>query len=264
MDLEAVLAATDKVANKYQSKQDAVRWTAFNSSGQEINRWTGQTNCYSAIMGLLPSLEIRCLPSGGPSPTQLPALWYHHFFRLLKRSGLVPPEVKTLHRNGANCLIIPRAGWDRHTLYITLCCYRQSDIHPAEVMRIMLLYRRLASRGVHFLQCLHYGLMTSRFSPGHAFMSSGPYGGGNPLDLAQGQALAWFAQQPKKVRLSLYPSEKLARWSTDNYTCYFLPAKAKEMKSIKVKKKIDILDPQYAPLYEEPQLKNADPAQPIL
>jgi hypothetical protein len=189
----------------------------------------------------------------------MPALWYHHFFRLLKGTGLVPPEVKTLHRKGAHCLIIPRTGWDRHTIYITLCYYRQVDQKPKEIMKAMLLWKRLAPHGTSFLQVLHYLAATTSFDCGHYFMSTGVYGGASVNDLANGQALAWFSRQSKFARSKICPHKPGTprTYGSNTYTYTLLAAKAKEMKSLKVEDLVEILNPKYAHLYEEPELNGS-------
>ena len=255
MDLESVLLAVNKVAGKYKIKPDQVRWHAQKEDGTEVNKnKDGTAICYSTAMSVLPYLEIQCFPSS-KSETPMPTLWYHHFFRLLKRSGLVPPEVKTLHREGENRMIIPRNGWDRHTLYITLCYYRFCDLRPNEVMTMMLFYKRLSPLGTTFLQCLHYGATVSGLGSGHCFMGFGAYGGGiEAKDLANGQALVWFAGLSKEERLKIYPAEDNSRHNSDKYTYVLLAKKAKEMESLKVEELVDILDPKHACLYERTKL----------
>jgi len=249
MDLKPILEAVGKVAGKYKTKPDRVRWFAQKEDGTEINK-AGGGICYGQAMSTLPHLEIQCFPHG-KSETPMPAVWYHHFFRLLKRSGLVPPEVKTLHREGENRMVIPRNGWDRHTLYITLCYYRFCDLRPNEVMTMMLLYKRLSPLGTTFLQCLHYGAAVTGLGAGHRFMNFGAYGGGaEAKDLASGQALAWFARLSKEERLKIYPADDASKFVSDRYTYMLLSKRAKEIESLKVAELVEILDPKHAYLYE--------------
>ncbi len=260
MDLKAILAAAEEVSGKYQIKSDSVYWTGIKEDGTEVGRW-GYTSCYSPGMRCLPELEIRCLPKGGPqkAPAQMPALWYHHFFRLLKGVGLVPPEVKTLHRGGAHCMIIPRTGWDRHTLYITLCYYRQVDCKPGEIMRAMLLWKRLAPHGTNFLQVLHHLAATTRFDSGHYFMNFGAYGGADKLDLANGLALAQWARKTKAQRTKACPYKPVKPGEyggSNSYTDAYMSAQAKKIQSIKVEEVVEILNPQHAHLYENPRESN--------
>jgi hypothetical protein len=246
-DIQAILAAAEAGAEKYTGKQDRVTWSGWKGDGTEMGKWSSSA-CYARGMNCLSELEIHCLPYQGASKTQMPALWYHHFFRLLKRSGLVPPEVRTLHRNGAHCLIIPRTGWDRHSIYITLCYYRQCDQKPLEIVRAMLLWKRLAPHGTHLLQVLHYLAVTTKFGSVHYFMNYGAYGGAGKLDLSNGMALAWFAGLGKKER------RRLARADPDRgydgaYTNVMLAKKAKNLESVKVTELVGILDPKYAKYY---------------
>lgn len=261
MDLKAMLAEAWEAAQKYRPNDhtDYVRWTAFRENGTEISRWE-YTSCYSPGMHVLPHLEIHCLPWQGSSSEGLPAPWYRYFFRLLKQVGLCPPEAKVAHRNGANCLILPRTGWDRHTIYIPLCYYRQADRKPHEVAQAILLWRQLASQGTHFLQVLHYLAVTTSLGSGHYFMSKGPYGNSVPTtSLANGQALAWFARLSKEQRLEICPLPlpyAKPTWDTDLDTYALLAKKAKEMESesVKVEELVEILDPKYARYYESPVL----------
>jgi hypothetical protein len=250
MDLKDILALVEKVSGKYKTKADKVVWSAWKEDGSEVGKWT-YGSCYSPGMRCLPELEIHCLPKGGALTglRQMPALWYHHFFRLLKQNGLVPPEVKTLHRKGAHCMIIPRTGWDRHTLYITLCYYRQVDQKPNEIMKAMLLYKRLAPRGTHFLQVMHYLAATTQFGSGHYFMNFGAYGGADKLDLANGLALAEWARKTKAQRAKACPYKpgEYSRYSA--YTNDYMSAQAKKLKSVKVEDLVEILNPKYAHLY---------------
>lgn len=255
--MKDILKATAKAAKKFKVKQDLVRWTATTPDGKPVNANWATTNCYAQALSYEPGrLEIRCLPYDGPTPEQLPAWWYHYFFRLLKQHGLVPPEVKILHRKGANCMIIPATGWDRHSIYIALCYYRQMDIYPQEVMQALLLYRQLAPQGTNFFQCLHWLAAITKVDTGHYFMTFGAYGGGGvATDLSTGMALAWFAQQSREKRLELCPAKTANSAYDSRYTYTFLAKQAKLFPSLKVEDLGAILDPQYAPLYANPAMK---------
>ena len=253
LNLPAALTAAKAVGDKYEGKRDLVRWFAFKEDGGDVNPYghrSSATNCYMRAMEQLGELEIHCVPYGGPSEGQLPALYFTYFFRLLKQHGLVPPSTKALHRNGANCMLLPREGWDRHSLYIALCLYRQCDQKPSEIMQIMSLYRRLAPHGTTFLQCIHYLATYAGYCSGHYFMHFGTYGGAPETDLAYGQALAWFAQRTKEERLQLAEESEV-----DNYTYTFLARQAKGMVGGTVASSLEILNPKYAELYKTPKLK---------
>jgi hypothetical protein len=255
--MKDVLKATAEVSKKYTPIGDLVRWTATTKDGGKVSPNWEHNNCYAQALQHEPgTLEIRCIPARSAEKrdkTQMPAVWYHHFFQLLRQNGLIVPETKTLHRNGANCLIIPPSGWDRHTVYITLCYYRQCDVFPQEVMQAMLLYRRLASKGTTFLQCMHWLAVQTKFGSGHYFLNVGPYGGADKLDLANGLALSWFAQRTKEERLELCPHKKLQGYDS-RYTYTLLALKAKLFSSLKVADLGAILDPKHAPLYLEPKM----------
>jgi hypothetical protein len=253
LNLPAALTAAKKVGAKYEGKQDLVRWFAFKEGGEEVNPYghkNSVTNCYMRAMDQLGQLEIHCVPYGGPSEGQLPALYFTYFFRLLKQHGLVPPSTKALHRNGANCMLLPREGWDRHTLYMALCFYRQCDQRPDEIMRIMSLYKRLSPFGTNFLQCIHFLATYTGYCSGHYFMHFGAYGGAKETDLSYGQALAWFVSRTKEERLKLVEENE-----GDNYTYTFLARQAKEMVGGTAASGLEILNPKHAALYETPMLK---------
>ena len=256
MNLSKIARAAEAVGKKYQQKTDEVRWFAFKEDGDEVNGWgdsSAVTNCYSRAMSILGELEIHCVPYGGASEGQMPASSFTRFFQLLKKHGLVPPSAQAVHRNGAHCLLLPREGWDRHTLYLALCFYRQCDQKPNEIMRILALYRRLASRGTSFLQCIHYLATYTSYSSGHYFMGFGPYGVASNTDLSYGHALAWFSQRSKEERLKLL--EKAGKNYMDRYTYTFLGRQAKKMLGGSVATALDILDPKHARHYETPTLK---------
>lgn len=262
MDLNKVLAAAEEDAKGYGTKSDAVRWTAWEEDGTEVGKWE-KTICYAGAMGILPKLRIRCEPYKGTvkgaAKDRLSSKQYLEFFELLKQHCLVPPDIEATDEEGSNCLVIPRSGWDRHTIYIALCYYRQCDQQPGEIVRAMSLYQRLKDQGTHFLQCLHYAAATTKFGSGHYFMNFGPYDGGmGKLNLASGKALAWFASLSKEQRLEECPIKNPAgggRGYDSRYTYTFLTKRAKKEKSVEVKNLVEILDPKYAEHYENPKLK---------
>jgi hypothetical protein len=265
--MKDILKATAEVSKKYTAIGDMVRWTATTAEGAEVGKWA-YTACYAQALSYEPgTLEIRCIPARNAETrkaSQMPSVWFHHFFQLLRQSGLIVPETKTLHRNGANCLIIPPSGWDRHTVYITLCYYRQCDVFPQEVMQAMLLYRRLATKGTTFLQCMHWLAVNTKFGAGHYFLNVGPYGGADKLDLANGLALSWFARRSKEERLKICPPKTKPGYDS-RYTYTLLAQKAKSFESLKVGNTHAMLDPKYAPLYLEPKMKEVPkpPEKPV-
>lgn len=210
--------ATATALGKYPSKADSVTWKATHKDGKAV---ATSSACYApAFNHDLGNLEIQCSPWTATKKKSLAAFWYRRFFDLVKTTGLVVPEAEFAHKDGANLLTIPASGWDRHTVYITLCLYRQADVHPAEIMKIVYLWNRLKKHGVSFLQCLYYGIATTKFNSGHYFMSPGPYGGRPNLDLSNIQVLAWFGRLSLAERLELCPhqeAEKEAKRKAGQY-----------------------------------------------
>lgn len=203
-----------KMPAKLVNHTDYVRWTAFADKGREIGKWS-YTACYGSIMRQLDQIEVHCRPYYGREPgdlkrASLHMTQYKRFFNLCKKAGLVPPEVRAYTEKGENKLLIPRLGWDRHTVYTSLSLYRHADCHPRMVTKAVLLYQKFKREGINFLQCLHYAL-SEHGSPnsGHAFinMNTGSdyeanYGG---LNLAAGVALARFARMTVEERSKLKP-----------------------------------------------------------
>lgn len=253
--MKQIVAEIIKETLRYQSQFDTVRWQAKTPSGTIISPKWEFTNCYaSALQYELGTLELRCIPGRGPRPeAQMPEMWYLYLFKLLKEVGLCPPEVEAIYQNGANCLIIPPNPWDRHTIYIALCYYRQSDIHPGELMQALMLYEKLRPQGTTLLQCLHWCAMHTSLGSGHYFMAPAPYGGADKNDLANGQALAWFAKQTLAERLQICPPKKSGGYD-NHYTYTLLAQKAKLFPSLKVEDLSEILNPKYAHLYQNPEL----------
>lgn len=249
---EAVTAAK-KGAAKYATKGDSVCWDAVRENGTHLGNWKSNA-CYASALSTqcgLGGLEIHCKPMNGPGKSPMPGKDFQEFFRLCQEVGMVPTGVKATTKDKANLLTIPRNGWDRHTLYITLCYYRQCDIRPSEIMTALGLWKHLEPKGTTFLQILHYLAATSTISCGHTFMNLSPYGGGNKLDLGPGAALTWFAGLSKAQRAKTDKSltSKDRSFSSGNYTETMLAEKAKTFSVGKVTDVSGILEPKNATHY---------------
>ena len=274
---------------------DSVRWTAFKKDGTEVGKW-GYSACYSSIMKELGEYEIHCRPYWNRPPNsgaysnhpanekwvakdaevrdsvkcKLPSDLYKRFWRLCKQSGLVHRGVRISTREGQNHMMVPREGWDRHTVYTALSLYRHCDCHPKIPATAVLLYNKLRKRGVHFLQCLHYA-MAEHNSPnsGHVFITVNAAeqyhsncGGRN---IAAGMAMAHFSQLDIRERKALEPDNSTVmafcglatQWNpikegtTKSYYSA-TPTNGSGTPVYKLTSMESILLPKFAPLYEDP------------
>lgn len=267
---------------------DLVRWTAFpkdGAPGGEVGKWT-RTACYAGIMQSLGAYEIHCRPRWtGVSDTKkapkdyhyLPNGLYKKFWRLCKESGLVHDDVKVYTQHGQNRLIVPRKGWDRHTVYTALSLYRHCDAHPQMIARAVLLHKKLEDEGIPFLQCLHYAMARRNCGTwGHTFISveSGAAYQSNcgALNIAAGMALASFAEmnirQRKKLdgqTMSVSIFCQLAKkWNPiqikggKNLHYSPQPEAGIGFPQYKLKSIESILLPEFAPFYEDPNKVTAE------
>lgn len=222
-----------EIPKEIQNREnDFVRWTAFDKKKQQVGFWVNYY-CYAGITSRLGDYEIHCRPYWElENPTHeyakktpkiikeileganrtvctLPSTIYKRFWKLCKKNGLVPPEITTFVRKGQNRLVVPRKGWDYHTIYIILSLYRFCDSNPRTIANVTLLYEKLKSKKVDFIQCLHYGLVTSHYKKiGHTFFSvqaTACQSNNAPLNLAAGMALASFCRMSLPERRKLIP-----------------------------------------------------------
>jgi hypothetical protein len=295
-ELSAVEIPPEIVNNKHA---DYVSWTAFDKNGKEYGEWNA-TACFAHIMRNPGRYEIHCRPywqrkfgtycyrtnqiknseeakaedekKRDEAVSLLPGNLYKQFWKYCKEVGLVPPEVKVFVKNGQNRLLIPRKGWDRHTVYIALSLWRHCDCHPRIPAMAILLYRKLKKRGVHFLQCLHYAMADyGSPNPGHVFITindqttyQSNYGAFN---LAAGLALAHFCRMPLEERKKLQPESQtnamfcnlakdlnpiLNRKSSGYYSAN--PANGVGYPEYRFKSKESLLLPKFGPLFDRTDL----------
>lgn len=274
---------------------DSVRWTAFKADGTEAGKWD-YIPCYSSIMRQLGEYEIHCRPywnrppnpnaySNRPStkewiakdakvrdatPCLLPGDLYTEFWKLCKESGLAPKATRNFARKGQNRLVIPRKGWDRHTVYTALSLYRHCDCHPKLIATAVLLYEKLKSEGVHFLQCLQYA-MAEYNSPntGHVFITTNHNGGYDSnyggLNIATGMAMAFFSQMDIRKRKKLEPENSTVmmfcqlamRWNPikvagPKRSYSSVPQTGSGKPEYRLENKESLLLPEFATFYENP------------
>jgi hypothetical protein len=240
MDVKKALAEVKEETAGYAIRGDTVSWTAFREDGTELGRWENEA-CFAPLLrntSTAGDVEIHCKSGHAGKGGSMPCRDFQEFFRLCKETGLVPPGVEATIKDRGNYLTIPRDGWDRHTIYITLCLYRQCDIRPDEVMTALGLYKRLKPEGTTFLQILHYLAATTTISSGHVFMNLSPYGGGSKLDLSHGGALVWFTRLSKAQRAGTVKGEGF-----DSYTKDMLKKQAGTLSMPKVDHVSGFLDP---------------------
>ncbi len=272
---------------------DNVRWTAFKADGTEAGKWD-YTPCYSSIMRQLGEHEIHCRPywnrpyqtnCGGPpsekwlamdakvrdaSTSPLPSDLYKEFWKLCKESGLVHTTIRNFVSKKQNRLVIPRKGWDRHTVYTVLSLYRHCDCQPKLIATAVLLYEKLKSEGIHFLQCLQYA-MAEYNSPntGHVFITANNNGGYDSnyggLNIATGMAMALFSQMSIQERKKLAPENSTVmmfcqlatRWNPikvegPKRSYSSVPQTGSGTPEYRLGSKESLLLPEFAPFYENP------------
>lgn len=272
-------AALASLPKELKDDSDYVLWTAFDEKKKEVGKWS-YTVCYASIMNRLGSLEIHCRPwkrgtfmsynggnyvpvgEGSPFQGRASALQYARFMRLCARHGIALPGVKAFtDAEHGNCLIVPREGWDRHTVYVLLCLYRWQDVKARTMYATLALMDRLRQKGyfLPFLQCLHYVMCERSLGDGHSFL---PVAGNQARNPAMGWAWAHFNRLPKEAREKLTPktdttsmfsqlSEKLnppsekppKRRSWYHYT----------EPSLHLSATTDLLHPRFSPLYTHPE-----------
>lgn len=256
---------------------DGVRWTSTDSKGKEYSKWK-YTACYAPIMGILGDQEILCR-SSKKQKMALPLPWhnrlrYHDFERLMnlhKEAGMIPQEVRFFSTRDGNCMLIPRRGWDRHTVYVTLCLYRYADSKPRTMKTILDLYDQL---NLPWLQVYHYGMACRNVGAGHGFISfvrgdCSCFGNDQGVNPAAGATLCRFASMPLKERAKLkqgksdYTYTYTSQWSSEINPMVqakmVAPGRWNHGQSINkpqfmLRDAELLLDPRLSPIYVDPSL----------
>lgn len=228
----------------YRDKTDHVSYLAIHSEGytQDVR----DDFCYGKIIHDLTSYEITCRPYH--STNSCPPPVFRAFFRELQSCGVIPKEIRFGAKQGKNTLVIPRQGWDYHTIFVTLSMYRHSDQHGISIVgRTMKLYDSLKEQGVHFLQCLHWALVTTNYSHWHSCINlcDNPYDGSHARakNLKWGLALAVYGRLTLAERKSIRQRQSVVMF--DHL--------AKGLRDFKIKQADEILDPKYAEYYHHPE-----------
>ncbi len=239
------------LSQNYRDKGDAVSYKAIGRDGKE--RVWDRTSCFSGVMSDLGGYEIHCRPWNGQNSA--PSLIYQRFFRELIRFGVVPQGVRAGTQGGQNILVIPRRGWDDHTVFVALSMYRHADCHGKSIVgQTMTLYDRLGKTGVHWLQCLHWAFCHTDYGTWHSCINltsnPSPYYGDDveprTKNLKWGLALAAFGK--------ITPTKRKEELAKENQTTLMFDTLARKLKNIRLDHVDGILDPQYAQYYENPEL----------
>lgn len=274
-------AASASLPKELKDDVDYVLWTAFDAKKKEVGKWT-YTACYASIMNRLGAVEIHCRPwkrgsfmsyndrgdyvsvgNGDPFQGRASALQYARFMRLLTRHRIALPGVRAFtDPEHGNSLLVPREGWDRHTVYILLCLYRWQDVKSRTMYTTLALMDRLRDKGhfLPFLQCLHYVMCARTLGDGHSFL---PVQGGNAKNPALGWAWAHFNRLPGEARAKLEPktdttsmllglSEKLnppAEKTSRRRRYWYEHTEPK----LQLEDTSDLLHPRFSPLYTHPE-----------
>lgn len=258
---------------------DYVQWTATTKNKERVGRWK-YTICYSPIMSQLGEYEIRCIPFNRyrlpnrhrkyRTGDRMGPLSYLQFMHKCQTVNLIPSEIEFFHdKKVGNCMVIPRAGWDRHTVYTALSLYRHLDCRPRTMSVALSIHRKTK---LPWLQVLHYILSKLNGVEGHTFidMTLNTYGNKGGLNPGTAMALCAFSA------LSLSDRDSLPN---SNQTCTMFKELTNTLnplqKNSKSKSKLwfsqvygqptylypdqeSILDPKYSPLYTDSSLETKD------
>ena len=156
--------------------------------------------CYYSEMPHLRTAEFQLKPKKG-AKSFLPGQYYHRWIELGKQCGVVPSAVRHWTSERRNLMAIPADGYDRHTVYATLCWYRWAENFakfPVAVMKLM-----DANPAINFWQAFHYAAIHHVSHSNHSFMNIGAYGvyGGmvkNARNLLKSYAIMLFFQRDEK------------------------------------------------------------------
>ena len=236
-------------SERYRDKGDSVSYTTLEEGGKR--RVFDNHVCYGSALFYhhrRGEYELLCRPSRGKNSS--PPLVFHRFFLLLRRYGIIPPECRPSIRGGQNALYIPRQEWGYHPLFVTLSMYRHADNHGRSVLgRAMYAFDHLQPNGVHFLQCLHWAFTQTNYGTWHSCInlsgSTDIYEGGSPerlLDLRWGLALACYGHLSWEAKNALGQRE----------STHMFNSLALDLRNFPIQDPSEILDPQYAPYYADP------------
>lgn len=170
---------------------DYVTYTAY-EPGEPVRREGAA--CYAGHMNRLKELSFKLEPQA--KYTSVPNATYLEWIGLCKQAGLIPESVLEYVENEKNYLWIPAKLYDRHTVYITMCCYRWSASCPKMIWQLVEHMKRIP--GITFWQALHYALGSWTTGTGHSFsnISKGPYAHGVNLLLSEGLAIKYYCSMP--------------------------------------------------------------------
>ncbi len=261
-----------KLPRYLSDRGDSVSWTAHNKEGAEMGAWK-YTACYRTIMSNLGDWRIICKSFPAPKIgacfrfNRLSADDFSRYLDLFKEVGIIPEGVICKRTRLGNIMIIPRKGWDRFTVYSTLCLFRYADSRPRTITAALRIQKET---GLPWLQVYQYCMASQNVSAGHGFISlqNTVQAGLNP---ATGMSLCKFGRMPMEKRaaesvkypayVSVYFQKWIAKlneqtnqqregsWGTH-------PTPRYSFKDVE-----EILNPHYSPLFTDATLDEEGLAQ---
>lgn len=243
-------AIPNRITRGQGAASDYVTWTAFSEDGFEAGKWKYEY-CYSPIMNHLGNYTIHCKPyqprAGTSRMHPIHVMW---FMRRCQNVGLIPQEIRIFLEPGVGtCMLIPREGWDRHTVYTALSLYRHCDCQAASMMTALRIHKQL---GLPWLQVLHYTLAHLNHGTNHTFVGMDTYSGMGKINPGTGMALRAFASLTTEERKGL---------PQPGNTCNMFTALAdvaNPQRKYMYQTTEDILDPRYSPIYSDDRLGPED------
>lgn len=251
-DYEQILSNLPKRLRSHNGGNEYVSWEAYAEDGTKVGQ-KEYVYCYSPIMRALGKYEIHNYPYIGENRVysdRLHPISYLRYMNLCKKEGLIPSEAKVfIDKEKGNCMVIPRLGWGRHTVYVALCMYRFADICPKNILAGLLLHRKT---NLPWLQIFHYLLTKMVMGSGHIFIgvNGSVYGGSYNKDPRVGMALKVFCSLSEEYRTYL--------GNTGNTIAMFT-SMINEIPPVEPFSSVEeILDPKYSRLYTDDSLGAED------
>ncbi len=247
---------------------DHVMWRQF---GPRPRDWGSNTSCFGGSMTndalTKHRFECRDLKKG----RHLPQKAYLGTMRELRQVGLISPGMRYWIQNNYARFDLPADTYDRHTVFAALSLYRHCDAQPHTMFLAWRLFQRLQDYKIPYLQCLHYALGQLGYC-GHTFISMAQYeGASGPLNPAYGWAMAYFGAlsfedravlTPESVTTSMFTklasvanpaSQPLNMYGSPNPNANALAEDGVGVPALSVNKPVEILHPQFTPLYTNPE-----------
>jgi len=231
----------------YRDKEDRVSFVAIDKDGAE--RAYPNAVCYGTTRfgRQREDYEYLCRPTEGLNTS--PPLVFQRFFRLLRRHRIIPTECQAKNRGGQNVLVVPRLNWGYHPLFVTMGMYRHADCHGKSILgRTMHAYAALQTKGIHFLQCLHWAFSSTPYRAYHSFINLTVGDGMYERDPRRVRDLRWGLALALYSQMSWEEKHHLAgECSTDMFD-----GLAWQLKQIPLCSPDEILEPRHTEYYINP------------